>query len=120
MSNKLRYASPVKRLSKINLLRKQKSSRIRIHNIFHYFQKLFSCSAIMPVSPPAPSVLLCTLVLSAAGVNFMTLHCGFIHSEFWHYFNFLLEQQITPKDKILYFQKRLKAEHRKAVSRGRC
>ena len=28
MSNKLRYASPVKRLSKINLLCKQKSSRI--------------------------------------------------------------------------------------------
>ena len=30
MSNKLRYASPVKCLSKINLLCKQKSSRIRI------------------------------------------------------------------------------------------
>ena len=29
MSNKLRYASPVKRLSKINLLCKQKSIRIR-------------------------------------------------------------------------------------------
>ena len=32
MSNKLRYASPVKRLSKINLLCKQKSSRIKIKN----------------------------------------------------------------------------------------
>ena len=37
MSNKLRYASPVKRLSKINLLCKQKSSRI-IRNIL--FAKL--------------------------------------------------------------------------------
>ena len=37
MSNKLRYASPVKRLSEINLLCKQKSSRIRIN-------RCFSCS----------------------------------------------------------------------------
>ena len=33
-SNKLRYASPVKRLSKINLLCKQKSSRIKCFNNF--------------------------------------------------------------------------------------
>ena len=33
MSNKLRYTSPVKRLSKINLLCKQKSSRVKDENI---------------------------------------------------------------------------------------
>ena len=54
--------------------------RLWMNNIFHCFQNLFSCSAIMPVSPLAPSVLLCTLVLSAAGVNFIVLHCGFIHA----------------------------------------
>ena len=35
MSNKLRYASPVKRLSKINLLCKQKSSRIKEENVLY-------------------------------------------------------------------------------------
>ena len=90
--------------------------RLWMNSIFHYFQKLFSCFAIMPVSPPAPLVLLCTLVFSAADVNFIALHCAFIHSEFSHHFNFLPEQQITPKDKTLYLRKRLTAEHRKGMT----
>ena len=45
MSNKIRYASPVKRLSKINLLCKQKSSKLQLHDAI-YRLRFYSNSLI--------------------------------------------------------------------------